>query len=93
MRLWLTGAFAAVSLITAAAVYLFGDKPQALIAAVADRRPRRLPDRGRDLPPRRRPRPRRRRNGGRLLRRAAEDLRAATRSATSPARWTRCAPR
>ena len=34
MRLWLTGAFAAVSLITAAAVYLFGDKPQALIAAV-----------------------------------------------------------
>jgi two-component system, OmpR family, sensor histidine kinase VicK len=35
MRLWLTAAFAAVSLITAAAVYLFGDKPQALIAAVA----------------------------------------------------------
>src|SRR3954453_9062390 len=34
MRLWLTGAFAAVSLITAAAVYLFGDKSQALIAAV-----------------------------------------------------------
>jgi two-component system, OmpR family, sensor histidine kinase VicK len=34
MRLWLTAAFAAVSLITAAAVYLFGDKPQALIAAV-----------------------------------------------------------
>jgi len=34
MRLWLTGAFAAVSLITAAAVYFFGDKPQALIAAV-----------------------------------------------------------
>jgi two-component system phosphate regulon sensor histidine kinase PhoR len=34
MRLWLSGAFAAVSLITAAAVYLFGDKPQALIAAV-----------------------------------------------------------
>jgi signal transduction histidine kinase len=34
MRLWLTGAFAAVSLITAAAVYLFGDKPQALIASV-----------------------------------------------------------
>jgi signal transduction histidine kinase len=35
MRLWLTAAFAAVSLITAAAVYLFGDKPGALIAAVA----------------------------------------------------------
>jgi signal transduction histidine kinase len=34
MRLWLSGAFAAVSLITAAAVYLFGDKPQALIAAI-----------------------------------------------------------
>jgi signal transduction histidine kinase len=34
MRLWLTGAFAAVSLITAAAVYLFGDNHQALIAAV-----------------------------------------------------------
>ncbi len=34
MRLWFTAAFAAVSLITAAAVYLFGDKPQALIAAV-----------------------------------------------------------
>ncbi len=34
MRLWLTGAFAAVSLITAAAVYLFGDNQQALVAAV-----------------------------------------------------------
>ncbi|MEX2105837.1 MAG: ATP-binding protein [Solirubrobacterales bacterium] len=34
MRLWLTGAFAAVSLITASAVYLFGDNQQALIAAV-----------------------------------------------------------
>ena len=33
MRLWLTGAFAAVSLITAAAVYFFGDNEQALIAA------------------------------------------------------------
>jgi two-component system, OmpR family, phosphate regulon sensor histidine kinase PhoR len=33
MRLWLTGAFAAVSLITAAAVYFFGDNAQALIAA------------------------------------------------------------
>jgi two-component system, OmpR family, sensor histidine kinase VicK len=35
MRLWLTGAFAAVSLITAGAVYLFGDNQKALIAAVA----------------------------------------------------------
>jgi signal transduction histidine kinase len=35
MRLWLTGAFAAVSLITAAAVYFFGDNEKALIAAVA----------------------------------------------------------
>ena len=35
MRLWLTAAFAAVSLITAAAVYLFGDN-----AAGADRRGR-----------------------------------------------------
>src|SRR6201747_1840306 len=34
MRLWLTGAFAAVSLITAVAVYLFGDNEQALIASV-----------------------------------------------------------
>jgi signal transduction histidine kinase len=34
MRLWLTGAFGVVSLITAAAVYLFGDNPQALVAAV-----------------------------------------------------------
>lgn len=34
MRLWLTGAFAAVSLITAAAVYLFGDNQQALVGAV-----------------------------------------------------------
>jgi signal transduction histidine kinase len=34
MRLWLTGAFAAVSLITAAAVYFFGDNEQALVAAV-----------------------------------------------------------
>jgi signal transduction histidine kinase len=34
MRLWLTGAFGIVSLITAVAVYLFGDNPQALIAAV-----------------------------------------------------------
>src|SRR6201747_3349018 len=34
MRLWLTGAFAAVSLITAATVYFFGDNHQALLAAV-----------------------------------------------------------
>ena len=34
MRLWLTASFAAVSLITAAAVYLFGDNPQALVGAV-----------------------------------------------------------
>jgi signal transduction histidine kinase len=35
MRVWLTGAFAAVSLITAGSVYLFGDNHQALIAAIA----------------------------------------------------------
>jgi signal transduction histidine kinase len=34
MRLWLTGAFAAVSLITAATVYFFGESHQALLAAV-----------------------------------------------------------
>ena len=34
MRLWLAGAFAAVSLITAFAVYLFGDNRQALLVAV-----------------------------------------------------------
>jgi signal transduction histidine kinase len=34
MRLWLAGAFAAVSLITAFAVYLFGDNRQALVVAV-----------------------------------------------------------
>ena len=34
MRLWLTGAFAAVSLITAVAVYLFGDDRRALVVAV-----------------------------------------------------------
>lgn len=34
MRLWLTGAFAAVSLITAFAVYLFGDDRRALAVAV-----------------------------------------------------------
>lgn len=35
MRFWLTAAFAAVSLITAGAVFLFGDNQQALIGAVA----------------------------------------------------------
>lgn len=34
MRLWMTGAFAAVSLITAAAVFFFGDNQQALVGAV-----------------------------------------------------------
>ena len=34
MRLWLTGAFAAVSFVTAATVYFFGDNHQALLAAV-----------------------------------------------------------
>src|SRR4051812_5750239 len=34
MRFWLTGAFGLVSLITAVAVYLFGDNAQALVAAV-----------------------------------------------------------
>jgi len=34
MRLWLTGAFAAVSLITTGAVYIFGNNHKALIAAV-----------------------------------------------------------
>src|SRR6187401_822799 len=35
MRLWLGGAFAAVSLITAATVYLLGDRPKAVLLAVA----------------------------------------------------------
>jgi signal transduction histidine kinase len=35
MRLWLTGAFAAVSLVTAVAVYLFGDNRRALVIAVS----------------------------------------------------------
>lgn len=35
MRVWLTAAFAVVSLITAGSVYLFGDNHQALIAAIA----------------------------------------------------------
>ena len=50
MRLWLAGAFAAVSLITAGVVYLFGDKPQARARRGRPRRPRRLPDRGRRSP-------------------------------------------
>ena len=37
MRLWLTGAFAAVSFITAATVYIFGDNGQALLVAVLGR--------------------------------------------------------
>jgi signal transduction histidine kinase len=35
MRLWLAGAFAAVSLITAGVVYLFGDRPRAVLGAIA----------------------------------------------------------
>ena len=35
MRLWLAAAFAAVSLITAGVVYLFGDTPRAVLAAIA----------------------------------------------------------
>jgi signal transduction histidine kinase len=35
MRLWLAGAFAAVTLITAGVVYLFGDRPRAVLAAIA----------------------------------------------------------
>src|ERR1044072_5121558 len=35
MRLWLAGAFAAVSLITASVVYLFGDQPRAVLGASA----------------------------------------------------------
>jgi signal transduction histidine kinase len=35
MRLWLAVAFAAVSLITAGVVYLFGDRPRAVLAAIA----------------------------------------------------------
>lgn len=34
MRLWLAAAFAVVSTITAGAVYLFGDKPRAVVGAV-----------------------------------------------------------
>ena len=35
MRLWLASAFTAVSLITAGFVYLFGDRPRAVLAAIA----------------------------------------------------------
>ncbi len=35
MRVWLTGAFGVVTLVTATAIYTFGDNAQALIAAVA----------------------------------------------------------
>jgi signal transduction histidine kinase len=35
MRLWLAGSFAAVSLITAGTVYLFGDRPRAVLGAIA----------------------------------------------------------
>src|ERR1044072_5745523 len=34
MRLWLATAFAVVSLITAGVVYLFGDRPRAVLAAI-----------------------------------------------------------
>jgi len=35
LRLWLVGAFAAVTLLTAGTVYLFGDRPRAVLAAIA----------------------------------------------------------
>lgn len=35
MRLWLASSFAAVSLITAGTVYLFGDRPRAVLGAIA----------------------------------------------------------
>jgi signal transduction histidine kinase/HAMP domain-containing protein len=35
IRLWLVGAFAAVTLLTAGVVYLFGDRPRAVLAAIA----------------------------------------------------------
>jgi len=34
MRLWLAGAFAAVTLLTAGVVYLFGDRPRAVLGAI-----------------------------------------------------------
>jgi len=35
MRLWLAGSFAAVTLLTAGVVYLFGDRPRAVLGAIA----------------------------------------------------------
>jgi signal transduction histidine kinase len=35
LRLWLVGAFAAVTLLTASVVYLFGDRPRAVLGAIA----------------------------------------------------------
>ncbi len=35
MRLWLVGAFAAVTLLTAGVVYAFGDRPRAVLGAIA----------------------------------------------------------
>lgn len=35
IRLWLVGAFAAVTLLTAGVVYLFGDRPRAVLGAIA----------------------------------------------------------
>ncbi len=35
IRLWLVGAFAAVTLVTASVVYLFGDRPRAVLGAIA----------------------------------------------------------
>jgi two-component system, OmpR family, phosphate regulon sensor histidine kinase PhoR len=35
IRFWLVGAFAAVALLTAGVVYLFGDRPRAVLAAIA----------------------------------------------------------
>lgn len=35
LRLWLVGAFAAVTLLTAGTVYLFGDRPRVVLAAIA----------------------------------------------------------
>ena len=35
LRLWLVGAFAAVTLLTAGVVYLFGDRPRAVLGAIA----------------------------------------------------------
>ena len=71
MRLWLAGAFAAVTLITAGVVYLFGDDRRALVVAVLIGVLAGFLIAARDRPPRRAPRPGRGRDGGGLLRRAA----------------------